>query len=55
MLMNQNLLNYLGSRSFAERADIQNIINASRAATIYRFKQPSVAPPAAALSQEKKP
>jgi hypothetical protein len=50
MLMQQNILNYLASRPSAERADIQNVINASRAPTVYRIKQqtppPAVVPPA---------
>lgn len=52
MLMQQNILNYLGSRPYNERADIQNIINASRAATVYRLKNPSPPP---VPSTEKKP
>jgi flagellar basal body-associated protein FliL len=53
MLMNQNILNYLGSRPYNERADIQNIINNSRAATIYRLKQTVPAP--STPPAEKKP
>jgi hypothetical protein len=42
MLLQQNILSYLGNRPLAERADIQNIVNASRASTVYRIKQPQV-------------
>jgi hypothetical protein len=46
MQMQQNVLNYLATRPLAERADIENIINASRASTVYRFKQSPVPAPA---------
>jgi hypothetical protein len=47
--MQNNILVYLSNRPSAERADIQNIVNASRASTIYRIKQqaPMPTPPVA--------
>lgn len=46
--MQQNMLNYLANQPLAERAAIQNIINASVSPTVYRYKsvvsQQNVAP-----------
>jgi hypothetical protein len=47
MLMQQNILNYLATRPLAERADIENIINASRSSVIYKIKEPQPVPPPA--------
>jgi hypothetical protein len=56
--MQNNILIYLSNRPSAERADIQNIVNASRASTVYRLKQqqPQLPAPAAATppANEKK-
>jgi hypothetical protein len=54
MKMQQNILNYLASRPFAERADIENIIKSSQADTVYRLKQPTPPPAPAPSSPEKK-
>ena len=48
--LEQGVINYLASRPLAENADFQNIINASRATTIYRFKPQ--APPTQVLPQQ---
>ena len=53
MKMQQNILNYLASRPFAEKADIENIIKSSQADTVYRLKQ-STPPPSAPAAPEKK-
>lgn len=44
MKMQSAILEYLATRPLAEQADVQNIVNKSRASTIYRIKQPQQAP-----------
>ena len=52
MKMQNNILSYLALRPSAESADIQNIVNRSRADTVYKLKQPA---PATQPIPEKKP
>jgi hypothetical protein len=54
MRMEQAILNYLATRPTAEAADIQNIVNASRATTIYRLAPPKATPPATLPTPGKK-
>jgi hypothetical protein len=42
--LQQGVINYLAARPLAEAADFQNIINASRATTIYRLKSQTPPP-----------
>jgi hypothetical protein len=42
--LQQGLINYMASRPLAETADFQNIINSSRATTVYRYKPPTPPP-----------
>jgi hypothetical protein len=51
--MQENLLNYLATRPMAERADIENIVNRSRAEVFYKIKQPT--PPTPAEQKQDKP
>jgi hypothetical protein len=55
MLMQQNILNYLSTRPLAEPADIQNIINASKAETVYQYKAATPANPTPQTAPGKKP
>jgi hypothetical protein len=45
MKMQEGILNYLGSRPNAERADIQNIVTRSKAETFYKIKEEKPAAP----------
>jgi hypothetical protein len=40
----QNVINYLAAQPSTEKAELQNLVNASRATTIYRIKPPATAP-----------
>jgi hypothetical protein len=40
----QNVINYLAAQPTTEKAELQNLVNASRATTIYRIKPPAAAP-----------
>ncbi|HEX4309559.1 MAG TPA: hypothetical protein VHZ25_05990 [Acidobacteriaceae bacterium] len=42
--LQQGLINYMAARPYAETADFQNIINASRATIVYRYKPPTPPP-----------